>query len=733
MKLFTILIFTLLFPTQQEDQITGIVLNEEDNSPLSAVTVLVDGTNLGTVSEESGSFVLPKLETGNYEVIFRSLGFETKTIQVSIPEDLDRELEVMLRPSISELDELTVVSSILRTGANYQPQQVFNRRELENRADIGIGQMLDGEPGISMRSFGSVPSRPVVRGFDGERLLILENGERMGDVSESAVDHAIALDPAATESIEVIRGPSGLLFGNNALGGVVNLVTSDIPQSFTPGLSGNTTLQGASVNGLLHGYSRLNYGWNNHAVTGRFSYREAGDVQTPDGRLPQTSMSALEGSLGWGFGNERTQGGFSIMGMDHTYQIPEGIEDPDEQVEIRYNRQGIQGQLRHKTNHFFDQIQIRLHASRYDHKEIEIDFFPDGTTDEDIEIDYLQWAYSSTITAEHKEFGVFNRGTVGLNLSGRHFTIGGEEAYAPGDITFNPALFTLQETNLTDLLTLQLGARLDYRYVETIPNELNEIEASASDADVSAAVGLNYEWGPRFTAGFQLARSHRYPTIEELYADGAHLAAGVYEIGDETLETERTLGADVFGRWNYSNLFIELAGFYSYIQNFVAFQPQGFNDEDSGLPVFVYTGDQAQIMGGEFTAVYNMNERISTELGLDYVHGTRLNDNLDPLPFMPPFRSRIVMNYDFGQGSLAATVRYISAQNRVAPGEDTTDGYVLAGLRVNYRLGSRDVHNLTLRVDNLFNTSYRDHLSRIEDRNFPMPGRNMMLGYSWVF
>ncbi len=732
-SIFFLLISLFAGTASAQNRLTGDVRDSDSGEPVVAASIVVKETNIGTSADQDGFFVFPELSDGEYTLSVRSLGYQPYQTKISIPEYLDEPLRIELSPAVTAMQELTIVSSILRTGSNYQPEKVYSGEELTRRANISVGQMLDGEPGIAMRSFGAVPTRPVIRGFDGERLLILENGERMGDISESSVDHAIALDPAATETIEVIRGPSGLLFGNNALGGVVNLVTSDIPRDITSGMSGIASFHGASMNGLLHGYSRMSYGMDNQALTGRFSYREAGNMQTPDGRLPGTSMSAMEGSLGWSVNRDDTQWGMSVMGMDHVYQIPESMDDPNEHVEIHYNRQGLQMQMRSNSAGFFDALQVRLHASRYDHKEVEVEIMEDGTIDEDVEITYLQWAYSATASADYSSFGVIDNGTVGFNINGRNFDIGGLEAYSPGDLTVNPAIFALQEARLSTYLTMQIGTRLDFRYVSTIPNELNDIETERSNLDLSAAIGLNYNPHFPFELGIQLARSHRYPTIEELYSDGAHLAAGAYEIGDPTLETERTYGMDAFIRWHFDRISFEAAGFYSYMENYIAFQPQGRIDPSSGLPVFRYVGDGAQIYGGEVSSFLRFSEQLSAELGLDYVSGTRLNRDREPLPFMPPFRSRLVVTYDFGRSFLGTRISLVTSQNRVAPEEDMTEGYFLAGLSAGHRFGNDGIHSIVLRVDNLLNQRYRDHLSRVEDRDFPMPGRNVTLNYRWYF
>ncbi len=737
-NIYTFLTFIFLlvfsFETFANEQIEGIIIDEKTNEPLSWVTVIVEETQDGTFSDIAGNFVLPKLDDGSYTILFSMIGYESKQISISIPLADSEILEISLSPAVTALDEIRVVSSILHSQRNYQPQTSFNRQELERRSDVSVAQMLDGEPGIAMRSFGAAPARPVIRGFDGERLLVLENGERMGDISESAADHAIALDPNATEAIEVIRGPAGLLFGNNAIGGVVNLVTNDLPTRVSPGTSGNVSFQAASVNDLLQGYARITHGWENQAITGRFSYREAGNIRTPEGRLADTASEAFEGTLGWGFQNDRMQAGFAIMGKYHAFEIPEALDDPDETIEIRYNRQGIQGHTYHNTNGFFQQITTRLHAARYFQQEIEIEIEDDGSVDEDVELEFDMLSLSTTISGVHGATIFSETGTVGLNIHTRRMAVGGDEAFTPGDFFINPALFTLQEVSVGQSSNVQFGARLDYRYIETRQNDLfPDINETKSDLNIAASIGFSSMLTDKISTGIQFARTHRYPTVTELYAFGPHIGAGVYEIGDPNLKTEISYGADAFLRGENGRLDWEIAGFYTLIDNFIAFQPLGTIDQNSGFPVFQYIGDDAEVFGGEFSVRALVTNQLTAEVGIDYVHGTRLNDDRDPLPFMPPFRSRIAMNYDYGQGFVSGNVRFVTAQNRVAPEEDETGGYVLAGLQAGYRLGHNDVHRIILRVDNLFDTKYRDHLSRIEDRNFPMPGRNISLMYSWIF
>src|SRR5690554_5248907 len=217
--------------------------------------------------------------------------------------------------------------------------------EIQRRSEPSFGEMLNGQPGVAMRSMGSAPARPVIRGMDGDRILVLENGERMGDISETSADHSISLDPLAASRVEVIRGPASLLYGSSALGGVINLMTTDIPDQWEEGLSGVVSAQGATMNNMGAGFGRLTYGGEKNAFSGRMALREAGDITTPEGKIPGTFMHNYDGSLGWGMNHKKLNGGLSLSVSDQAFGIPESIDVPEESVEIRAGRMALQGRL----------------------------------------------------------------------------------------------------------------------------------------------------------------------------------------------------------------------------------------------------------------------------------------------------------------------------------------------------------------------------------------------------
>ena len=251
----------------------------------------------------------------------------------------------------------------------------------------------------------------------------------------------------------------------------------------------------------------------------------------------------------------------------------------------------------------------------------------------------------------------------------------------------------------------------------------------------SGSVGLNYRPLPGLEIGGQFARSHRNPTVEELYANGVHLGAGVYESGNPNLKDEVGHGGDLFVNWANDRISVELAGFINYFRNFIVFQPTGLVHEASGFSIFEYQGDEARLIGSEIQANFQLTDNFGLGAGLDYVIGHRISDitNGENLPFIPPFRFSTEFEYNIGNAWFGGQVRAVAKQDRVAPEEEITDGYLLLGFIAGYRLDFKGRHVLILRADNVLNASYRDHLSRMEDRNLLMPGRDLSLVYRWFF
>ncbi len=711
----------------------GHIIDAETGEHIPFINIIIEGTRIGTITDASGHYILTNLPEGEHRLVVQGMGYATTSVEFVAEAEKTKEVDVEIMPTAIDLDEVVFTSSPTRSGFRYQPNQAYMGEALQRRSEASFGEMLNSEPGVAMRSFGSAPSRPVIRGLDGDRILILQNGERMGDISETSADHSISMDPLAASRVEVVRGPASLLYGSSALGGVINLMTTDIPEDWDSGSSGVLSAQGATVNEMGAGFGRYTYGGENMASTARLSYRQSGDISTPEGTIHSTSMQNFDAAIGTGFRRDNRSGGVSASFVSQAFEVPESM-DTDERVEIRMQRQGLQGKFFSRHDRLFDRTEVRFHATRLAQQEVEKELEDDGSWDEDVELEYDKYSFSSTITMQHKAVGIVDRGAVGLNLFGHHMDVAGDEAYTPGEQRLSLAAFTFQELPLTNRLRLQAGIRLDFQHTAALSNELfPHISQSRNAMNYSGSIGMNYRPAEGWEIGGQLARSHRNPTVEELYANGPHLGAGVFEIGNPDLKDEIGHGADLFINYRNEVVRLELAGYINDFMNFIIFQPTGQVDESSGYPVFAYEGDEATLTGGEVSLDIMATDNLTINLGADYVNGRRTGDVSENLPFMPPFRLMAGIEQNFGSFWISGKVQRVSEQDRVAPEEEVTEGYTLLGAQLGYRLDHGGRHVIMLRGDNLTDKAYRDHLSRIEDRNITMPGRNINLAYRWYF
>ncbi len=734
---FTIFLNTIylsgIINQETDANVFGHVVNAEDGEHIPFINVFIEGTRIGTITDASGHYILTNLTPGKHTLVVKGMGYESKSVEFEISSNQTLEMNIEISYTGVDLDEVIITASPTASGFRYQPDMAYMSEDLQRMAEVSFGEMLNGEPGVAMRSMGSAPARPVIRGMDGDRILVLENGERMGDISETSADHTISLDPLVANRLEIVRGPASLLYGSSALGGVINLMTTDIPDSWDIGSSGVISLQGATMNSMGAGFGRYTYGNDNWAASGRFSHRRTSDITTPEGILKGTSMSNIDGSLGIGYNNGRSTGGISYSLSDMAYEIPENINDPDEGVKIKVQRHALQGRVNFRNSGFFDRGQLRFNATHMFQQEIEYEL-ENGIINEDVELEYNKYALSTTYTMQHKPFEFFDRGAVGFNLHGHRLDVRGSEAYTPGELRMNLGVFTFQEIPLSATIRLQAGLRFDAQHTGAMANEsFPEIVSNRNGFTYTGSFGFNHRPVEELEIGGQFARSHRNPSVEELFADGAHLGLGVYEIGNPNIKAETGQGIDLFIRWTNGIIDFEVAGFVNYFRNYIIFEPTGEVDPVSGYPVFQYQGDEARLTGGELSALMSLTDNLKITISADYVDSRRLNNGRFYLPFIPPFRLMGNIEYNMGRAWIGGNMHSADSQRRVAPGEGATNGYTLFGLSAGYRINSAARHVIVFRVDNILDERYRDHLSRIRDRNVLMPGRNFILAYRLFF
>lgn len=650
-----------------------------------------------------------------------------------------------------------------------QPTNVLAGTALSLRQASSLGELLSSEPGISSTYFGPGASRPVVRGLGGDRLRVLENSTSSIDASVTSPDHAVALDPLLIERIEVVRGPATLLYGNSAVGGVVNVITHRIhTASPETAVNGRVETRYSSVNaeraaGFVVEGGQGSLAWHVDAYR-----REAGNLRIPGfarsaslrlededehdeedqeeheeeaelpGRVPNTSLTADGAAFGFSWIGERGFLGFSFAGHNTLYGVPagahghheeeaehEGEEDHAEEegeeavrIDLRQRRFDVQGEWTRPVAGI-TALRFKAGQARYRHLELEGDEV--GTV-------YSNRGYDGRVEALHEPLGVFS-GALGLQASQSRFSAVGEEAFVPSSDTRNRAVFVFEEADFSPL-RWQFGARAEEQTIRLRDGS----STRRSDTTFSMSTGLHWNLATGWALGATVTRNERAPNAQELYSDGPHIGTNAYEIGDPDLDSEDSTAVDVSLRKRTGFVTGALTVFAHRFNGYIYELPTG--EEEDGLDVFAYVQRDAQFRGAELEMIFHLHESDRHQLDLqvsgDLVRGKDRDADTD-LPRMTPQRGRVGVTWSIGSWRLGTEAQRVSAQRRVAAFESGTDGYTLVNAHLSYRfVVGRGTFDAFVRGSNLTDEEARVHTSFLKNVA-PLPGRNVTVGMRLSF
>jgi iron complex outermembrane receptor protein len=736
---------------QQTAALQGILVDTLTGAPLAGAAVFIDELGRETVSADDGTFTFENVPAGSYHVSVKAPGYSSRRTEITVP-PATVPVAIPVDPQVHFQEVVSVSPEARSQFESYQPTTVLAGQDLARQLGSSLGATLENQPGVSSRSFGPAPSRPVIRGLDGDRVLILQDGQRVGDLSSQSGDHGVSVNPAAAQTVEVVRGPATLLYGANAIGGLVNVITDEIPTRKEQGVGGNVIFDVGSAADEVGTAADVHAGNGTFALHAGGGGRRSSDFRTPEGEVANSQSRNGFGNVGLAWTGERSFVGASYGYDDTRYGIPV-VEEGTLQLtprrhsfSVRAGGQGLEG--------VFDGFRATLGVRRYKHEELEGDEVGTSFRNDTTEFELM---------GSHRAAGRL-KGSVGAWLLGRAFDARGEEALSPAVDQQGFAAFVYEELSWPHV-TFQFGARVDRTRFEPAG------EPGRDYTNVSGSVGLLIRppaANDHLTVALSAARAARNPALEELFFFGLHHGNFAIELGNPDLESERALGFDASLRWRSSRASGEVTYFRNDISDFIfrrvleeaefeAREDQflarfpgrelvghSHDDEPEGEEggdhahadeefAFVeFLGADSVLQGVEAHGDFRLTGEVSAELGFDYVRAS-LKASGDPLPRIPPFRFRAGLRYQRNAFQAGGEVIATATQNRVGDTEEPTDGHALLKLFTSYSFETGNaVSTITVRADNVGDALYRNHLSLIK-HVVPEAGRNFKVLYGVQF
>ena len=629
------------------------------------------------------------------------------------------------------IEEVHVTAVLRDRSANELAQSVSVVREqtLERISSASLGETLSGQLGVSSSYFSAGASRPIIRGLAGARVRIMEDGIDSMDASTLSVDHAVTIDPLVAEQIEIFRGPTTLLFGSGAVGGVVNTVTNRIPE-YTPddGFEGAVELRGDTAADARSGVIALdgggeNFAWHFDAVS-----RETDDYEIPGfadlganeqghddheaergpdedhdddheegvpGLVENSDLSGEAFSLGGSWLRDNGFFGVSLSGFDTNYGIPghheheddqdeDHADEHDEDQEHAGEEEDVRVDMKQKRfdlkggwvglSGAIEAINLRFGANDYEHVELEGEEI--GTR---IEND----AYEGRLEFMHAPWGAWD-GAFGLQISDRDFSAIGAEAFVPPVGTSSYGAFIIEQRDVENW-QISLGARLEFQE----HNPSSDLPTVSDSATSFSLAGIR-DLARGYSFAINAARAERLPVAEELYANGPHLATRTIEIGALDLGVETSRHLDIGIRKTEGELSWNVTAFVTDYDDFIFLEDTGIDDPDEALPIFNFRQRGAKLSGleAEFFAPIIVREEseLDWRIFADYVTGKL--DNGEYLPRMPPLRYGSRIQYHDERFVAGFEVTRYADQDRIAGSEGPTRGYTMINADLNWSIAT---------------------------------------------
>ena len=633
---------------------------------------------------------------------------------------------------------------------------VVDQKRLAQGA-VTIGEALSGETGISSNQFGAGSSRPVIRGQDGPRVKILQNSSENIDVSTLSPDHAVTVDPALAKQVEVIRGPSTLLFGAGTVGGLVNVTDSKLPTAMPEkGYEGNVGLRYNTGSDEKLATAGVTLGLGDQvALRVEGLKREANDYIAPDyvhegekerrvdntfakGQTVNVGLSWIydRGFTGISYSNRQDQ--YGLPGHSHEYEschlhglsLHCGEHDHDEDghdhedhdqdhaheagpwIDLKSERYDVRTEL---DDPFAGFKKLRAQASYTDYQHDEIE-------EDTIATHFKNKGYDGRLELVHNPLGAWE-GVIGTQYGQQKLELTGEEAFLAPNTTKKWSVFALEHAQLNDV-HVELAARADQQKIDIDDSSKKDFDGSA----FSVSGAANWEFAPNYKLSLVTSHQERLPLAQELYADGGHFATNTYELGNDQLSKEKSNNVDLGFHYDDNTFDYHVHVYHNWFDDYIYAQ---ILDRYKDFRLVQYAQDKAKFYGAEAEAGYQISPIYKLSVFGNYVRGKIDNDNA---PRVPAGRLGTKLNADFDDHwSGSAEYYHVFQQDKIAAYETDSQSYNMLNLGVAYSGNYSNVsdYRVFLNANNLLDDQVYQHASFLS--TIPQVGRNFSVGVNFSF
>lgn len=715
-----------------QNSISGII-TDQHNRPLEGATVFLPEINKGTITDKNGFYELTDLPGGKVKIQFSFVGYTNK-IESLLLSDKSTVLNIILEATAIETEAIVISGGYNSTQhENAVKIDVLTMNPMEIMATPNFAEVLTRLPGVSMISKGSGVSKPVIRGLSMNDILVLNNGVRYENYQYSS-HHPLGIDEFGIEDVEVVKGPASLLYGSDAIGGVVNFIkekpapVNSIMGDYNLQLFSNTL--GMTNNLGIKGASKKFFGGIRFGEKTNADFKQGGGKYVPNSRFNEYSVKANSGYTGkigsfklfYEYSNQK-------LGLVEEEAI-DLITERGRKPEVFYQQLNTHllssqnkiylGKTKLDINAAYQNTQL-VHFGEIDHYELQMKLAT---------LTYEAKIFLPSDKNSEYIFGLQGMNQTNTNLNNREIIL------LPDALTNNYSVFSLLQHTFFKKLKLQTGIRYDYKTISSealgSPDSTNyRASLDKKYNSLSGSLGATYNISEVLLLRINLAAAYRTPNIAELTSNGPHESR--YEIGDCHLIPENSYEIDVSMHYHKANFTFDLAGFYNAVNHYIFISPTG-DTTTSGLFVYRYKQCNSSIFGGE-TGIHWHPEFIKWlhfETTFSFVTGKQSDGEY--LPFIPSHKLNFELRTEREKLSFFhhAFVGFNSLtsfkQNCPSPDETATKGYSLLNLSAGGEIKiQKQLLFIGINANNIFDKKYIDHLSTLKEVNLFDPGRNIAL------